>query len=325
MTYQFHWEPTPPVGTGAEKRRVAIFALGVGSVFVGSMLSQFAVSLIFSLLAPNLLQKMWFQLLASTACLYAFGMLPAWLILRRIAPEPIDRRKMSGLTLAAVVSVAVVFLLVGNFAGNLVNAVISAITGKPIRNPVQTLADSVPLGVMALCTVLLAPIAEELFFRRVLIDRLRKYGDMPAILVSAAIFGLSHGNFSQFFYAFFLGLVFGAVYCSTGRLRYGIGLHMAINFFGSVYSTWLLRRIGDAELTPEVLLADPVAGLMYLGDLAVYGLAVLAFVPALIYLLRRFHPRRWQGPYSAAQWADILLLNPAVWLAVVIFAALFLV
>ena len=323
MTYQFHWAPTPPVETGAEKRRVAIFALGVGAVFVGSVLAQVVLSLIGSILFPGLLGKAWFQLLASTACLYACGMIPAWLILRRIAPEPIDNRRMRGLSLAAVVSVAVTFLMIGSYAGNLVNVIISAITGKPVENPVQTLADSVPLGVMALCTVLLAPIAEELFFRKVLIDRLRKYGDMPAILVSAAIFGLSHGNFSQFFYAFLLGLVFGAVYCSTGRLRYGIGLHMGINFFGSIYSTLLMRRVGDAELTPSVLLSDPVAGLMYLGDLAVYGLAILAFIPSLIYLLSRFHPRRWQSPYTSSDWLSILLLNPAVWLALLIFAGLF--
>ena len=77
------------------------------------------------------------------------------------------------------------------------------------------------------------------------------------------------------------------------------------------------------EVFLEALLADPVARLMYLGDLAVYGLAVLAFIPALIYLLRRFHPRRWQGPYTVADWANILLLNPAVWLALLIFAGEF--
>lgn len=324
MTYQFDWNPTPPAETGAEKRRVAIFALGVGAVFVGSTLAQILVSLFGSLLFPSLLRQMWFQLIVSTVCLYACGMLPAWLILRRIEAEPIDSRKMRGLSLAAVTSVAVTFLLIGSYAGTFVNVLISAITGKPVENPVQTIAENVPLGVMAVCTVLLAPIAEELFFRKVLINRLRKYGDLPAILVSAAIFGLSHGNFSQFFYAFLLGLVFGAVYCSTGRLRYGIGLHMGINFFGSVYSTWLLRRMGEDAGSWASLLADPIALLMYLGDFAVYGLAVLAFVPSLIYLLRRFRPRRWRGPYSGAQWAGIVLLNPAVWLTVLVFVALFL-
>ena len=322
MTYQFTWEPTPPKQTGAEMRRVAILAAGVGSVFICSTLAQLAVSMLCSLLAPELLKQMWFQLLASTFCLYVFGMLPGWLILRWVQPEPIDSRRLSGTSMIAVISVGVVFLLIGSFAGNFVNLLIEALTGKAQENPVQTIADNTPLGVMALCTVILAPIAEELFFRKILCDRLRRYGDIPAILLSATIFGLAHGNFSQFFYAFLLGLVFGSVYCMTGRLRYGIALHMGINFFGSVWSTLLLRRTG-AEVTMEKLLGDPIALGMYLGDLALYGLAVLAFIPSMIWLMKRFHPRRWKSPYTGAQWAKIILLNPAVWLACLIFVGMF--
>lgn len=323
MTYQFQWEPTPPVSTKAEVRRVAILALGVGSVFVCSTVAQILVSYLCAWLAPRLLGQMWFQLLASTVCLYAFGMYPGWLILRRVPAEPIDRRTLRTRSLWAVASVAVVFLLVGSFAGTLLNFLITALTGKVQENPVETLATNTPLGVLALCTVLLAPVAEELFFRKILIDRLRRYGDLPAIFVSATVFGLAHGNFSQFFYAFLLGLVFGALYCVTGRLRYGIALHMGINFFGSVWSTLLLARVGET-ITVEALLADPVALGMYLVDLMVYGLAFFAFLPSLIYLLRRFRPRRWNSPYTAAQWAKILLGNPAVWLSVSVFVALFL-
>ena len=322
MTYQFTWEPTPPKQTGAEMRRVAILAAGVGSVFICSTLAQLAVSMLCSLLAPELLKQMWFQLLASTFCLYVFGMLPGWLILRFVQPEPIDSRRLGGTSMVAVISVGVVFLLIGSFAGNFVNVLIEVLTGKAQENPVQTIADNTPLGVMALCTVILAPIAEELFFRKILCDRLRRYGDIPAILLSATIFGLAHGNFSQFFYAFLLGLVFGSVYCMTGRLRYGIALHMGINFFGSVWSTLLLRRTG-AEITMEKLLGDPIALGMYLGDLALYGLAVLAFIPSMIWLMKRFHPRRWKSPYTGAQWAKIILLNPAVWLACLVFVGMF--
>ncbi len=322
MTYQFTWEPTPPVRTGAEMRRVAIFAAGIGSVFICSTLAQFGVSFIFSLFAPELLKQMWFRLLASTFCLYLFGMLPGWLILRNIKPEPIESRRLGAVSVVALLSVSVAFLLLGSFAGNFVNTVIESLTGKAQKNPVQNVADNTPLGVMALCTVILAPVAEELFFRKVVIDRLRKYGDIPAILLSATIFGLAHGNFSQFFYAFLLGLAFGAVYCMTGRLRYSIALHVGLNFFGSVWSTLLIRRVGST-FTIETLVGDPIALGMYLVDLAVYGFAVLTVIPSLVWLLKRFHPRRWKSPYTGGQWAKIVLLNPAVWLACAVFVAMF--
>lgn len=323
MNYRFQWEPTPHGSITAEVRRVALLSLGVGSVFVCSTLCQVLVSVVCSAVAPSLLSQMWFQLLASTLCLYLFGMLPGWAILRWVEKEPIDSRRLSGLSMAAVVSVAVVLLLVGSMAGNLVNLIVEVLTGRVQENPVETVASNTPLGVLALCTVVLAPIAEELFFRKCLCDRLRRYGDLPAILVSATVFGLAHGNFSQFFYAFLLGLVFGALYCATGRLRYGIALHMGINFFGSVWSTLLLQRVGE-KMTVEALLADPIALGMYAADLALYGSAAIAFIPSLILLLRRFRPRRWCSPYTAKQWAQILLLNPALWLCVLVFVGMFL-
>lgn len=187
---------------------------------------------------------MWFQLTVSSVCLYGCGMVPGWLILRRLDTERAPEQRMRALTLAAVVSVAVAALLVGSFAGTAVNYLITLVTGREQSNPVEAIATGVPLWVLTLYTVILAPVAEELFFRRVLIDRLRRYGDKPAILCAAVIFGLAHGNFSQFFYAYLLGLIFGGMYCATGRLRYSIGLHMAINFFGSVYTTLLTRRVG---------------------------------------------------------------------------------
>jgi CAAX amino terminal protease family. len=82
--------------------------------------------------------------------------------------------------------------------------------------------------------VLAAPVIEELFFRRLLIDRLRGYGQRAAVAVPALAFALVHGNFTQVFYAFFLGLALGYVYIRTHRIGYTIMLHMAINALGSL-------------------------------------------------------------------------------------------
>ena len=84
------------------------------------------------------------------------------------------------------------------------------------------------------------------------------YGEGLAVVTSALMFGLFHGNLSQLFYAFALGLVFGYVYLKTGRLRYSIGLHMLINFLGSVLAPTLLNSIDFAALD-ETKLVDPAA------------------------------------------------------------------
>ena len=106
--------------------------------------------------------------------------------------------------------------------------------------------------------VILAPIIEEYIFRKQFIDRMNVYGGGLAVVTSALMFGLFHGNLSQLFYAFALGLVFGYIYLKTGRLRYCVGLHMLINFLGSVLAPTLLNGIDFAALD-EAELADPAA------------------------------------------------------------------
>ena len=116
---------------------------------------------------------------------------------------------------------------------------------KSSYDPVESTVTRISLGAIFLFMVVLAPIFEEIFYRRVVIDRLRRYGDIPAIIISGLMFGLIHGNFSQFFYAAFLGMVFGAVYVYTGKLGYSVFLHMLINFMGSFYISLMAKAIRD--------------------------------------------------------------------------------
>jgi membrane protease YdiL (CAAX protease family) len=63
-----------------------------------------------------------------------------------------------------------------------------------------------------------------------------------------------HANFYQFFYAFALGLVLGYVYYITGNVWYGVGLHAALNFVGSVVTSYL--NIGAVEMNDALMRLD---------------------------------------------------------------------
>jgi membrane protease YdiL (CAAX protease family) len=84
--------------------------------------------------------------------------------------------------------------------------------------------------------VILAPIVEEIMFRKILIDRLSVYGDRLAIYVSAVAFGLFHGNILQVFYATLAGIILGHVYTKTRRLIYSVIIHMLVNLLGTLPS-----------------------------------------------------------------------------------------
>lgn len=84
-----------------------------------------------------------------------------------------------------------------------------------------------------LSIALIGPILEELLFRGAIEGHLLKKGWAPkwAILVSALIFGLIHGNPAQIPFAFLIGLLFGWLYYRTGSVIPGIVGHIINNSF----------------------------------------------------------------------------------------------
>lgn len=132
---------------------------------------------------------------------------------------------------------------VGNLIGTAILLVWNIFTGNQVENQlVGVIINTAPFQ-MFLCTGIIAPILEEFFFRKVLIDRTHKYGELTAILISAAFFGLFHQNFSQFFYAFGLGIIFGYVYCKTGSYLTVTLMHMVFNTVGGVIPGLLLPKV----------------------------------------------------------------------------------
>ena len=192
----------------------------------------------------------WYILFSSMAN-YVVGGIVTYVIIREmpVINKPIARRA-GGKWLAAGFLVCISGLYIGNMIGQALMSLVSALQGKPMINPVEQVINGLSGWTIFLTMVVMAPICEEIIFRKILIDRIRLYGDKAAIVVSGFIFGLSHGNFYQFFYAFFLGIVFAYIYIQTGRLRYTIAFHMMINFLGSIVGLkvqnvpWLLGVYG---------------------------------------------------------------------------------
>lgn len=73
-----------------------------------------------------------------------------------------------------------------------------------------------------------APIAEEILFRGVVMRKLEKYGKGFAIVMSAFLFGVFHGNMVQTPYAFVAGLVFGYT-AMNFNILWAMVLHMINN------------------------------------------------------------------------------------------------
>ncbi len=167
-------------------------------------------------------------------------------------------------------------MVVGSIIGSIVGVVFNQFginTGTAIE---ALTSDSSAIGSIVLA--LLAPIVEEMIFRKFLIDRMHRFGGHVAIMTSALMFGLFHGNLAQFFYAWFLGIVFGYVYYKTGNVIYTMLMHMTINFFGGVVAPRLVAGVDLTETDPTKLLASPYFMGLLAYEAVLYTLAIVGAV-----------------------------------------------
>ncbi|MGN1132769.1 MAG: lysostaphin resistance A-like protein [Ruminococcus sp.] len=80
-----------------------------------------------------------------------------------------------------------------------------------------------------ICIAIIPAITEEIAFRGVVLNFLRPYDDGFAVLVSAILFGLVHGNFVQIPFAFIVGLVCAVLVVKTNSIIPSILLHLLNN------------------------------------------------------------------------------------------------
>ena len=164
-------------------------------------------------------------------------------ILGRLPKDTNPSEKMGGKAFWGTLCIAIAMMSVGNTVGNFVITLFENAMGRSMTNVVAESTVGSHWLVNLIFVAVLPPILEELMFRKVLCDRLMPLGEGYAVVVSALIFGLAHGNLFQFFYAFLLGIVFATVYIKTGRLRYTIVYHVIINLLGGVLVPWILDAL----------------------------------------------------------------------------------
>ncbi|MFR5601882.1 MAG: lysostaphin resistance A-like protein [Lachnospiraceae bacterium] len=232
------------------KTRFSQIGMGYVLFTAASVAGQLLVGSLISLLGLWQMPAWDFLYLpVSMASMYCFG-LPVFFLYMRLIPvceEPGDAGHFSEKNLLSLALIALAFMSAGNIVGNLVSSLFNLFRSEPLVNEIEEAVTSGNRLVNYVTVILVAPIVEEWMFRKTLLDRIRGYGDKIAILMSGLMFGVFHGNFFQFFYAFLLGCLLAYVYLRSGRLAYSIGLHMFVNLMGSAVP---LTVIAISELLP---------------------------------------------------------------------------
>ncbi|MBQ8238379.1 MAG: CPBP family intramembrane metalloprotease [Oscillospiraceae bacterium] len=116
---------------------------------------------------------------------------------------------------------------------------------------------------------LLAPVTEELLFRGLIQRTLMPYGKKIAILGSAFLFGMMHGNILQTPFAFLVGLVLGYV-ASEYSIAWAMVLHMINNLVLGDMLTRLTSGMGETGAA-----------------LVIWGILIISVIGAIVTLIRK--------------------------------------
>ncbi len=261
--------------------------LGLGTFIIlglGSIVQILAMGVV-DTVWPQWMENSWGMWLITFAPLYLIAVPVGLLLLRKVPVKPLEKHDLKPGRYIVSAIICIFMMYAGNILGTIITALLQLLPGISAGNPVLGFATDNALLPKVLFMVILAPVIEEYIFRKQLIDRMHIYGEKVAVITSALMFGLFHGNLSQLFYAFALGLVFGYVYLKTGKLRYSIGLHMLINFIGSVVGPFFLEKLAvlDTMETMDMVALEPIlpwllgfgAYVLVLIGLAIAGLVLL--------------------------------------------------
>ncbi len=176
------------------------------------------------------------QVVINDIAVYLPGFVLVPLLLRKLprAPKmPVDRLTLGEFVQAAMFSVGTAYLFSG--LTTLLVYFLEDSTGMESSNVLESFSSGLPEWLVIVAMVLVAPVCEELIFRKLMLEPLRALGDSAAVLLTALAFALFHMNLYQILYAFFAGLVFGCVVLLTGSIRDAILLHMLVNGFSLLF------------------------------------------------------------------------------------------
>lgn len=235
------------------------------------------------------------------------GIVSAMLVMRSVPKHEIVQEPLGFKRFLKYIVVAMAIGMAGNLIGQVILAVWNGATGNEAGGEVDEILLGSDYLISFLMIGIVAPFLEEFLFRKLLIDHTRRYGELVCIVTSGVLFGLFHGNFTQFFYAFGLGSLFAYIYLKSGNFFVVFASHAIFNVLSGILPAIMMEKGSDLAF-------------------ALYMLAYLAVVITGVILLiigaQGFKPKKGEISLSKKKMAEAVLVNPGMITAVLLMLAL---
>lgn len=324
---------------GTLKERIGSIGIRYGIFSMAVTLFQIAAMVLLRTYAPGAIYSLEASLsfLLVILSVDAMGFPLAYGISKNLTRERLPQQKLGFGRFLLFILMGAGLVGIGSLIGTLFHSALTLFSGDT-GSGIADLMLSSGMFMRILTVGILAPIFEELIFRKLLIDRLIRHGEFVAILTSGLMFGLFHGNFQQFFFAAFLGCLWAFVYARTGRIRYTIMMHMVVNMSTSAITIYLLGKymeyvpanVTDAAAAAQALTADSQALLytmLYIGWMGILGICCLAgIIIFIVYMASgKFRLRLQEGEPTRGNILKTVLTDKYMWLFYLSCIGLFLI
>lgn len=271
-----------------------------------------------------------FYLLMNAFNVCVVGTVVLSVALRKVPKVKIEKHRLKFGHLLLLIMMMYGLSQVGSLMGMPIHLILSAIgtVGKEQESigEFQTLLMGSSQIVMIITVGILPAIFEELLFRKFLIDRTIRHGEFISCAMSGIMFGLWHGNFQQFFFAFFIGVLFAFVYIRTGNIIYTMIMHCSMNLVTTTVTTQLLQKllekmgvnIDSGTINESLLNSEavrqliPVILLTVLWLIILTGFQITGFV-LFIVKRKRFKLTAMEGEPPRKVLLRSLTHNPEMW------------
>lgn len=308
-----------------------IFAIGVNLI-------QLAASLIWG---KKYSDQEWYTWIVTIVSIYMIGFPGLYFLLKKTETMVPEKHSMKFWQFLLVVLMVAGICGVGSIIGILVSLPILAPFGKGVGDAnalAEIMTNSTPF-MRILVVGILAPIFEELIFRKLFIDHVLKYGEWIAVFLSGLLFGLFHGNFQQAFFATGIGMMFAYIYVRTGKIWYTILFHMVVNLTTSIVTVGIITKLDlekvtkmseDMQMHPDtfdITMYQDVLPMfvIYMCWIGFLGLCCMAGVIILIVNLcmKKFYFRSIVGEFPKKIRAKAAMVNPGFFAYLVVIIAMF--
>ena len=228
---------------------------------------------------------------------------------RRLFSQKFSKKPLSfGTTLSMVVA-AVGGCMLANIITNYLLQFLND-WGVPIPEQPQMMEPTLLSFALCLFVIAVLPaVLEEILFRGCVLRVLRPFGDGFAVLVSAVLFGLMHGNIRQIPFATIVGLVLGWMYVTTNSLL----LPMVVHFINNAISvTMEYVSFGLSDSVSPLFYAFVIYGLVIVGVL--FAVILFIFCGSQLRKDKRITALRFGGKITALLCSPVFVISLCVFI-----------